>query len=137
MLAPTLYRITKGHEKPLLLSAFFACLVFSLLLIFLPISAGVSVLYLSLIYMAVSVMIACFLSFFPLQFAREGTVASVSGIMDFATYLGTGLSARVFGLIIDVWGYESMFFSWSLISLLAVFLLTRKRKNSHTPKNQH
>ena len=137
LVAPTLYRITKGHEKPLLLSAFFACLVFSLLLIFLPISAGVSVIYLSLIYMAVSIINVCFLAFFPIQFAAEDLVSSVSGIMDFATYLGTGLSAIVFGLIIDVWGYESMFFSWSLISLLAVFLLIRKRKNSHTPINQH
>ena len=97
-----------------------------MLLITVPFSAWAAVIYLSLIYMAVSVINACFLAFFPIQFAKEGHVALVSGIMDFATYLGTGLSAIVYGVIIDKFGYNAMFLSWLVISLIAVPFLNRK-----------
>ena len=96
------------------------------MLIFLASTTWLAVGYLSLIYMAVSVMNACFLSFFPLQFAREGTVASVSGIMDFATYLGTGLSSMVFGMLIEGYGYRAMFLSWALLCGIGLLLQRRK-----------
>ena len=77
--------------------------------------------------MAVSVINACFLAFFPIQFAKDGHVASVSGIMDFATYLGTGLSAMVYGVMIDALGYNSMYLSWVIISLIAIPILFTKK----------
>ena len=45
---------------------------------------------------------------------------------DFATYLGTGLSAMVYGMIIDRFGYDAMFLSWFVISLIAIPLLNKK-----------
>lgn len=128
MIAPSLYRLTGGDEKPLLIASYLACAVFSLLLILLPFSAWAAVVYLSLIYMAVSVINACMLAFFPIQFAQDGHVASVSGIMDFATYLGTGLSAMVYGVMIDAWGFRSMFLSWALLAMLAIPILHTKHK---------
>lgn len=128
MIAPSLYRLTGGNEKPLLIASYLACAVFSLLLILLPFSAWAAVVYLSLIYMAVSVINACMLAFFPIQFAQDGHVASVSGIMDFATYLGTGLSAMVYGVMIDAWGFRSMFLSWALLAMLAIPILHTKHK---------
>lgn len=128
MAAPTLYRFTQGKEKPLLLGSFAMCAVFSALLILFPFSAWTAVVYLSLIYMAVSVINACFLAFFPIQFAKDGHVASVSGIMDFATYLGTGLSAMVYGVMIEALGYNSMYLSWVIISLIAIPILLAKKK---------
>ena len=71
-------------------------------------------------------MNACFLSFFPLQFTREGAVASVSGILDFATYLGTGISSVVFGILIEGYGYEAMFATWAV--LCGIGLLFQRRK---------
>ena len=127
MIAPTLYRWSNGQEKPLLVVSYLACAVFSLLLILLPFSAWVAVIYLSMIYMAVSVINACMLAFFPIQFSAEGHVASVSGIMDFATYLGTGLSAMIYGVMIDSLGFQSMFLSWILLSLLAIPMLHSKK----------
>ena len=127
MIAPTLYRWSNGQEKPLLVVSYLACAVFSLLLILLPFSAWAAVIYLSMIYMAVSVINACLLAFFPIQFSAEGHVASVSGIMDFATYLGTGLSAMIYGVMIDSLGFQSMFLSWILLSLLTIPMLHSKK----------
>ena len=126
MLAPELYRMAGERERPVLAWGFGACIGGSLMLIFLASTTWLAVGYLSLIYMAVSVMNACFLSFFPLQFAREGTVASVSGIMDFATYLGTGLSSMVFGMLIEGYGYRAMFLSWALLCGIGLLLQRRK-----------
>lgn len=129
MAAPPLYRLARGQETPLLLCSFLLCAACSVLLIFFSLSALTAVVYLSLIYMAVSVINACFLAFFPIQFANEGHVASVSGIMDFATYLGTGLSAMVYGVMIDAFGYDAMYFSWVIVSLIAIpFLLYKKNE---------
>ena len=125
MLAPELYRIAGERERPVLTWGFGVCIGGSLLLVFLASSTWLAVGYLSLVYMAVSVMNACFLSFFPLQFAREGTVASVSGLMDFATYLGTGLSSMAFGILIESCGYSAMFLTWTLLCGIAL-LLPRK-----------
>ena len=130
MIAPALYRMTNGQEKPLLVISYGACAVCSLLLILLPFSAWLAVIYLSLIYMAVSVINACMLAFFPIQFAKDGHVASVSGIMDFATYLGTGLSAMVYGVMIDSLGFSSMFLSWVILSLIAIPILHYKKQRS-------
>ena len=131
MIAPTLYRLTRGQERPLLIGSYLVCALCALLLIIFPFSAWLAVLYLSLIYMAVSVINACMLAFFPIQFSKEGHVASVSGIMDFATYLGTGLSAMVYGVMIDSLGYNSMYLSWVILSLLAVPLLHQTKRSVH------
>ena len=93
---------------------------------FLASSTWLAIAYLSLVYMAVSVMNACFLSFFPLQFAREGAVASVSGIMDFATYLGTGISSMVFGVLIEGYGYGAMFATWAVLCGIGLVLQRKK-----------
>lgn len=124
LLAPGLYRLSGSRERPLLVGSLAVCVAGSVLLIALPCSALAAVVYLSVIYMAVSVMNACFLAFYPIAFTREGLVASVSGLMDFATYLGTGLSAMVFGVLIDHLGYSAMFAVWAALSLLAIPLLT-------------
>lgn len=122
MLAPELFRLAGERERPVLVWGFAACVGGTLLLIFLAAVPWLAIVYLSLVYMAVSVMNACFLSFFPLRFAREGTVASVSGIMDFATYLGTGISSMVFGIMIEAWGYGAMFATWAVLCGIGLLL---------------
>lgn len=126
MLAPELYRLAGERERPVLAGGFAACIGGAMLLIFLAPSPWLAVVYLSLLYMAVSVMNACFLSFFPLQFGREQAVASVSGIMDFATYLGTGISSMVFGILIEGYGYNAMSLSWAV--LCGIGLLCQGKK---------
>lgn len=125
LLAPELYRLAGERERVMLAWGFAACISGALLLVWYASSAWLAIVYLSLVYMAVSAMNACFLSFFPLRFAREGTVASVSGIMDFATYLGTGISSVVFGVMIEGYGYSAMFVTWAVLCGIGL-LLQRK-----------
>jgi len=127
ILAPELYRLAGERDKPLLVWGFAASAGGALLLIFHASNAWLAIVYLSLIYIAVSVMNGCFLSFFPLRFAGEGYVASVSGIMDFATYLGTGISSVAFGILIERYGYGAMFASWGVLCLLGLLLLRKEQ----------
>lgn len=126
ILAPELYRMVKEQDKPLLLWGFAFAGGGALLLVFCAYSAWLGILYLSLIYTAVSVMNGCFLSFFPMRFAKDGYVASVSGIMDFATYLGTGISSIFYGMMIETFGYGAMFLSWAVLCGLGLLLLRKE-----------
>lgn len=133
--APQLYRFCRNNEYRLISVSFLLCTATALLLTFAPLQAWSAVVCLSLIYMAVSVVNACTLAIFPMRFAESGHVASVSGIMDFATYLGTGLSAMIYGVVIDQYGYGIMFVSWAILSLVASVLLkfsTSKKKTRVT-----
>lgn len=126
ILAPELYRMVKERDRPLLMWGFAFSVGGALLLVFCAYSAWLAIAYLSLIYTAVSVMNGCFLSFFPMRFAKEGYVASVSGIMDFATYLGTGLSSIFYGMMIERFGYGAMFLSWAVLCSLGLLLLRKE-----------
>ena len=126
ILAPELYRMVKERDRPLLMWGFAFSVGGALLLVFCAYSAWLAIAYLSLIYTAVSVMNGCFLSFFPMRFAKEGYVASVSGIMDFATYLGTGISSIFYGMMIECFGYGAMFLSWAVLCSLGLLLLRKE-----------
>jgi len=133
--APQLYRLCHSNEYRLIAVSFLVCMATALILTFMPLQAWSAVVCLSLIYMAVSVINACTLAIFPMRFAETGQVASVSGIMDFATYLGTGLSAMVYGVVIDQYGYGIMFASWAILSLLSSILLKISTSKSKTNAN--
>ena len=126
ILAPELYRMVKERDKPLLMWGFAFSVGGALMLVFCAYSAWLAIACLSLIYTAVSVMNGCFLSFFPMRFAKEGYVASVSGIMDFATYLGTGISSIFYGMMIERFGYGAMFLSWAVLCSLGLLLLRKE-----------
>ena len=126
ILAPELYRMVKERDKPLLMCGFAFSVGGALMLVFCAYSAWLAIACLSLIYTAVSVMNGCFLSFFPMRFAKEGYVASVSGIMDFATYLGTGISSIFYGMMIECFGYGAMFLSWAVLCSLGLLLLRKE-----------
>ena len=103
--------------------AFAACIAFSALLCFPSVSPIIAALCLALIYTAVSLINTSILSIFPINFLSTGQVASVSGIMDFATYLGAGISSAVYGFVITHFGYTPMFVSWAAISIASLCLL--------------
>ena len=60
---------------------------------------------------------------FPLRFAQKGFISSVSGITDFATYLGAAIASAIYGVLIDSGNYFAMFASWVVISVASIFLL--------------
>ena len=93
-----------------------------------PILAAVA---LSLIYTAVSLINTSMLSIYPIRFANSGNVASVSGIMDFATYLGAGIGSFVYGIMIKNMGsYVPMYITWAIVSLASLPVLIMMRKAS-------
>jgi len=94
-----------------------------------------------MIYAAVSVINTSMLSIFPMRFADTGNVSSVSGIMDLVTYSGAGVGSFVYGFTTKSFGYDFMFESWvviSVVSLVIVMLINKKtafnQKNSDTNK---
>ncbi len=123
MVYPFCYKLCKGKEHRVSFYAFLACAAASL-----PIGLGttspvLAAICLSLIYTAVSIANTSFLSIFPIRFADTGNVASVSGIMDFATYLGAGVSSLIFGVVIENFGYSPMYLSWAAISIISMICL--------------
>ena len=130
MLYPFCYAITKQNEHRVSLLGFVASAIFSILLCF-KVNIVVAVLCLSFIYAAVSMINTSMLSIYPLHYLKTGNVASVSGIMDFATYLGAGIGSVIYGIVIENVGYMPMFLSWVIVSTVSVFIIwtVMKRKN--------
>ena len=128
MVYPLFYKLCSEKEHKVSVYAFAACIFLSIPLCFKMIPAVVAIICLSLIYTAVSIINTSILSIFPIQFAKTGNIASVSGIMDFATYFGAGISSLAYGFLIENFGYTPMYASWAVISLLSVFILRKMMK---------
>lgn len=122
---PLCYKLSKRRENVISVIAFGLSAVLAATLCLpggSPLPAAVC---LSLIYALVSMINTSFLSMLPLHFAEKGLVASVSGITDFATYLGAGIAAAIYGVWIEsgIMGYTFMFISWAVLSLISIVIL--------------
>lgn len=113
-----------SNEHFVSILSFCGCAVCSLLIVFSK-DPLLSVVCLSLIYSLMSLVNSSMLSIFPVRFEEEGCSASVSGIMDFCTYLGNGIGSLFFGMMITRLGFSSMFISWIIVSIVAVPALYR------------
>lgn len=122
---PAVYKLCKNRENTVSLIGFFISAVAAVVLCFSGIGIIPAVLCMSIIYAAVSMINTSILSIYPLHFMSTGNVASVSGIMDFATYLGAGISGVIYGALIKSFGYTPMFISWACISVISMILLKR------------
>lgn len=128
ILYPIFYRLLREQENSVSIIAFVGCAV-SLVALLVSHSPTLSMVCLGVIYAAVSIVNTSFLSITPLRYAGENHIASVSGILDFATYLGASLGSFVYGYVIDLWGYTPMFASWLIISLTSIVLLRKHNKS--------
>lgn len=122
-LYPLVYRLCRYAELKVAQYAFVLCAVCAAVLCFGGLTPTAAMICLSLIYAAVSMANSTFLSIYPMRFADSGNIASVSGLMDFFTYLGAGAASMIYGLLVDRFGYSPMFLSWALVSILSVVLL--------------
>lgn len=73
------------------------------------------------------------LSIYSMHYTKSGNVTSVSGIMDFATYLGAGISSMIYVALIKSLGYLPMFISWIAISLISIVLIVEININRKKP----
>ncbi|MBR5586495.1 MAG: MFS transporter [Clostridia bacterium] len=124
LIYPALFKMCKEHEHIVSVLAFTLCALFILPLCFDIKSPVLAVVSLSMIYALVSVINTSILSIYPIRYAQTGNVASVSGLMDFATYGGAGIGSLVFGIMIKNWGYSPMYISWVVISVISIAILS-------------
>ena len=72
----------------------------------------------------------------PAHFSRFGKVATVSGILNASTYVGSALSAWLFGMISDLFGWIAVISVWIVIALagaLVCFAFFRKWEKFSPP----
>lgn len=120
-----LYRLCGDQEHKVSAYGFMVCAVFAGIMCAPGVPPVLAMAALSVIYAAASVINTSFLSIYPIRFVDTGNVASVSGIMDFVTYLGAGLASACYGLLIDAAGYVPMFITWTVVSILGVVCVLR------------
>lgn len=133
---PAVYKMCESKENTVSLLGFITCTAASVLLCFSRIGMTASVLALSVIYAAVSMINTSILSIYPLHYLKTGNVASVSGIMDFATYLGAGIASVLYGIVIKNFGYLPMFVSWAGISGICVILIMKINRSRKAAEMQ-
>lgn len=125
LLYPLCYKLLGHRENFLAIIGFVLCAALSVVLCLPVQSSLLAAVCLSLIYAFVSMINTSFLSIFPLRFAEKNLVSSVSGIADFATYLGAAIASAVYGFWIEggTGGYLYMFLSWIVLSILSIVIL--------------
>lgn len=130
---PALLKLCQGRENSVSLIGFRIAAIASVLLLFRGLGVVVAVILLGLVYAASSVVNTSITSIYPMSYLKTGNVSSVSGILDFASYLGAGLSSAIYGVIIKFFGYEPMFISWavcSVASLIVIGVINRLRNGA-------
>ena len=139
LMHPLCYRLCKENEHAASLVGFVLCTVALIPLLLDTVTPLIAAVCLSLVYAAVSVINTSMLSIFPLRYAETGNVASISGMLDFLTYGGAGVSSVLYGVLIDRMGqngYAPMYLSWAVISLISMVFLCRliktdRRRNEY------
>lgn len=126
---PVIYNVCNENEHKDSLIGFLISIFACGMLLIQKSSPVISIVALSLIYTAVSLINTSLLSVFPMGFVKTGNVASVSGLMDFATYFGAGIGSVIFGYTLVGLGYAFMFASWAIISVSALIPITVLIKN--------
>lgn len=132
----SVFRLCHENENNVSVIGFTLCILSSVLICFSGIGMIASVLCLSVVYAAASMINTSILSIYPLRSSKTGNIASVSGVMDFATYLGGGIASMIYGVVITAFGYTPMFISFAVISLISisfiVFIEKRRKANPNS-----
>ena len=125
ILYPLLYRLCKKNEHTVSAAAFTLSAVFLIPLCTPHPPALAAAVCLSIVAAAVSFINTSLLTIYPMGFQQSGNVSTVAGIMDFATYLGAGISSALYGILLESAPYSAMFLSWIVLSVLSVLILRK------------
>jgi len=120
---PMCYKLSKQRENMISVICFALCAALSGLLLTELSAPIVAACCLSLIYALISMINTSTLSMFPLRFADKNMVSSVSGVADFATYLGAGIGSAVYGFWNKGGDFSAMFISWVVLCAVSILLL--------------
>ena len=130
LLYPLLFTLFGKNEHRVSRFGFIICIVSSCVLCIKSVPPLLSAICLALIYASVSLINSSLLSVFPLRFKKSGNVASVSGIMDFCSYLGAGIGSVFYGFAIENGGFITVFVSWIIISFVSATVFSGCKKQS-------
>ena len=122
-LATWLYRRVFRHEVREAMAFFALAVVLSVLLAFFYQNSAILCLLLAAIITGsmhgINLM---FISFLPRRFAATGKVATVSGICNSCSYVGSCISSYGIALVAEKMGWQTTLFSWAAIALVGVVL---------------
>ena len=121
-----------GHnEHKAAIAGFVVTIISSVILCMNVNNMYVDIFLMGIIYAAISISNTTFLSIYPLQYAKTGNIASVSGILDLFTYGGGGIGSLIFGYSVKSLGYNSIFITFaaaSVISIAFVIMILRRQR---------
>jgi sugar phosphate permease len=125
-------RFFRSHEGPgiMALSLLVALAMAGFLLTHGGGSPWVAVPLLGLCGVAVYGINSLLLTSLPLSFSGRGNVSAVAGFLDFASYLGGGISGIAVGALLDRQGWSAVFVYWlaaTLIAFCSAALLSRQK----------
>lgn len=123
LLYPVCYKLSGQRENLISVICFILCAALAVIMCCSPESPWVAAVCLSLIYALVSMINTSILSMFPLQFTQKNMVSSVSGVADFATYLGAGIGSAVYGFLNKSGNFVPMYISWVVLCVASIGLL--------------
>lgn len=130
-LYPVFYRWLKD-EYYVSSMAFGFCIIASVLICMDGISLQGALVCLGAFSALVSVINTHMLSGFPAEFSAGGNLSFVASIMDLLTYGGAGIGSLFFGILIESFGYCSMFKIWGAVSMVSIVILLYSRKRQET-----
>lgn len=123
MLYSMCYRLCQYKEHVVSCLAFAVCGLAAAVLLHGNIRPLTAMIALGVLYAAASMINTSMVSIYPTRFVACGRLGFVSGLMDFVTYLGAGISSVIYGHFLDRFGYELMFGSWIAVSVLSALVL--------------
>ena len=138
LLYPTIYKLLKFDENRVSIFAGCVCAVSLLPLVFGVKNIVVAAICLSITNAVINIINTSFLSMFPIRFQKTGNVSSVTGMMDFATYMGAGIGSALYGILIKDTDYSIMFYSWIAIAVIIstiVFIIFKNKKLQYFKEN--
>lgn len=135
LIFPVLYKLFKNNEHAVSVFSFGIAAAASAGVALTRSSAIFAAACLGIIYAALSVVNTAELSVFPLRFAKRGGASTVSGLMDLCAYSGYGFGSLVFGYMIEPFGYSSVFWAWTALSVVGLFAIFIPQLKKERNKN--
>lgn len=125
LLFPMLYNACGKNEKTASAVSFVLCAIMLIPLVFFNLPMYLVVILICITTAAISVINTAILSIYPLRFKESNNVSSVSGVMNFITYIGAGVSSTIFGVLISKFGFSYMIGVWVILSVVSAVALIK------------
>lgn len=137
LIYPFCYRLLGKKEHTVSIAALSTTILSLLPLCFQGVNAAVAAISLSVAAAAISVVNTSFLTIYPMHYEKDGCVSRIVGVMDFATYMGAGLSSSFYGGWLENHSYSGMFMTWIAFAAAAIVILyaVQKKENNYERKS--